>query len=227
METTPIITNKVWLIHGFNVSDPRGSIGKLEPVLKNAGFQNVEVFDYGWVGPLRLQARNSKVVRELEKVVTSDDILIGHSNGCWISLQVTERRKDGPKNLVFVNPALHPYHAFPNHIKSAFVLHSPGDVAVKAGKWWRRTANTMPWNWRSGSSHQWGEMGRVGYLGRSGKKIENIELPRNFGHSGFFSDEAKMIEIVDRLKSKIIENKSAIVNEPTKEESENQYELSA
>lgn len=203
--------NKVWLVHGFNVSDPKKSIGKLKPVLHEAGFENVEMFDYGWVGPLRVQARNRKVVSELLKVVTPHDVLVGHSNGCWISLQVCELQNNTPKNLLFINPALYPHHAFPEHIKSAFVLHSRGDLAVKAGKWWRRSANTMPWNWGSNRGHMWGEMGRVGYLGKS-KKVKNIELPHGFGHSGVFGDDNWMLKVCTELKEKMIANKTAILS---------------
>lgn len=184
----------VHLAHGFNVSDRGlGSVGRLRPHLEHAGMQH-RVLSYPWTRLLTLRANNRWAVEELADRVQPGDGFIAHSNGCWIGMQAAEI--GAPLAwMIFVNPALHQHHEIPEHVYEVLVYHSAGDIAVRAGRWWRYLTRLAPWRWCN--PHHFGAMGAVGYQGRD-SRIRNFRMPDAFGHSGVWGSRKWLQRISDQ-----------------------------
>ena len=170
------MTHRVFLVHGFNVSDCGAkSIDRLRPALEAAGFE-VHDFDYGWRGLIGVRLLNEKTADKLSALIQEGDVLIGHSNGCdLIHRAIVDSELDCA--AVFINPALDTDTRFPPNLKWLDVYHNHRDTAT----WWAR--------WLV--FHPWGAMGRVGYKGDD-PRVRNFDtmgpfLPHAPGHSGVFN----------------------------------------
>lgn len=162
------------MVHGIRTADGgKKTFSKLKSKI-NRIVENVdiEIVDYGYI---ILPISNNRAVNAIIKSIDNEYrpiTLVGYSNGCWASVQVAEMGYE-IEHLILINPALHKRHAFPEHIKRIDVYYSPYDNIVSLSKWYRKLVNIFPWNWGAGR-HDWGEMGRTGYLGSD---------PRVFNHN--------------------------------------------
>ena len=211
---TPV--KRIRLIHGFNVSDQGlNSVGNLKRELRNYIEEHhlnieLEIVSYPWAFVLTVALKNRAVVNYIVETSKPGDLLIGHSNGCWIALQASEIIDD-IHYLMFINPALHVRHEFPLHIKKAIVVFSPGDRAVWLGKLWRRFTNLFPWRWYR--KHGWGEMGRKGYLGKH-KNVINYEVEKKYRHSGLFRDHEGLVILINLIHKHFLPKlENIIINE--------------
>ncbi len=151
---------RVILLHGFNVRDEgERTVGKLAPYFAAAGFA-VKRPRYGWLGLLGVRALNGKFARLIADLSEPGDILVGHSNGCAIGAEAADLGAQFSQ-LVLINPALDSDRAFPvsEYLRAIHVWHSPSDSPVWAAKF-------LPW-------HSWGDMGAVGYNGRTDIRVRN------------------------------------------------------
>lgn len=146
---------RVALLHGFNVRDGgEATLGAWESCLRTAG-HDAQLFDYGWVGPIRVRLENMDVVDRLAD--WRPEVIIGHSNGATIAWRYAQT--GAPlAGVVAVQPALHTKARWPSNVKRIACLYNPGDWAVYAGKLWR-LLNPVSWFVR----HPWGAAGRYGF----------------------------------------------------------------
>lgn len=187
------------LIHGYNVSNPELTVGRLRGPFEDLGYL-VETLNYGyWPLPLQISRINPSVADRLHTRVTlwqsrghAVDV-VGHSNGCAIIRLAFERHGTSPRTVVAVNPALHDStHPCPS-AEAVQVWHNRGDGAVVSGKWLSRIAGLVPFFGSAiTASRPWGDMGRDGYLGDSStvRNFDSGELlnPPHYalGHSAVF-----------------------------------------
>lgn len=142
-----------WLVHGFNVTDGgRGSVGRLKPHL--AG--DVRGFSYGWTGLLKLRVTNAQATRQLLARVKPGDVLIGHSNGALVCLNVArEFQRLGA--VVVINPALRRDTRWPSGLPVLCLANST-DWVVQVGRAWSRLVSLGGL-----TPHGWGAAGRYGF----------------------------------------------------------------
>lgn len=180
------------LIHGFNVTDPEQSVGKLKFYLKNTF-----MFNYGW----RLFSvlwHNRKDAKRLKRYLNNKGscFVYAHSNGCAIAV---ESAKQGAKikTLICINPALKCKTNFPDSISRVIVIHTKNDKPTKAARFFDKVPFiqlVVP--------NAWGAMGANGYTGDD-KRITNWDLSETLkGHSDFFNEE--ILEINIPLLNKLI-----------------------
>lgn len=184
----------IHLVHGFRVSDRgTGTVGCIEPHLDTRALPYRRL-SYPWTHLITLNRNSRWAVEELCDRVQPGDGAIAHSNGCWIVVQAAEL--GAPLDwLILVNPALHPRHELPGQLRQVFVYYSEGDVAVRAGRYWRILTRAFPWRWNN--RHPWGAMGALGYTGED-PRVVNTRMPRSFGHSGVWKDEQSLMRIAER-----------------------------
>ncbi len=162
---------KVWLIHGFNVSDSgAGTTDRLNKYVSSRG-NHAREFDYGWIGLLGARFGNRRIATRLVDAVLTDDeeldprpIGIGHSNGCAI-LHMASHMGAPFKKLIYINPALNKDAVPGKQVEEVHIWHSPSDKAV-------RFARFLPW-------HTWGEMGATGYRGDD-MRMHNHDKERDY-----------------------------------------------
>lgn len=144
-------TGRVWLVHGFNVSDQgKGTVQTLRPYFEAAGFE-VKLWRYGWRGLLGVRYMNGTFAQLLADAVDDGDIIVGHSNGACLAKLALDQTEAKLGQLVLINPALDSDAHFAKNCGAIHVWHSPSDSPVA----W---AKILPW-------HAWGDMGAVGYRG--------------------------------------------------------------
>ena len=204
----------VILIHGYNVSDPRQTVGKFRQHFEALGCQ-VEMYSYGyWPLPIQVSRRNPKFASEVAKRVFfhhtngREVYLVAHSNGCVITHLMANKYSWPVEKMLAIHPALretlHPCRV----AKKTLVVHNDGDKAVTAGKllgWLGKIFIPKTWKFRP-----WGEMGRIGYMGFN-NDITNIDTnskkdfnPTAWGHSDEFS-KGKSDYFMSRLAQMLIE----------------------
>lgn len=153
------------LVHGFNVHDGgKNTVAKLTPYLAAAGY-DVRVFRYGWMGLVSVRLFNTRFAQMLADMVNSDDVLIGHSNGCCL-LHLAAQKRARARKLVYINPALDRAAPLAPQVRALHVWHSPSDKPVA----WARF---LP-------DHPWGDMGAWGYQGRHDPRITNFNKENGF-----------------------------------------------
>lgn len=187
----------IHLAHGFRVRD-RGAntVHRIEPLLVAEGLE-VRRFSYPFTHLLFSWHWNTRwAVEELCERVQPGDGLIGHSHGCAIAARAAEAGAPF-RWMILVQPALNANREFAAGLEQVHVYFNRGDAAVLAGKWWRRKTRLMPWRWRN--PHDWGAMGRYGYLGGD-RRIFNHQTPRSLGHSGVWRDEFWLAHIARRAR---------------------------
>lgn len=189
--------SRAWVLHGFNVRDGgQGSIDKLIPHLRSAGYDPVE-FDYGWLGPLGVKCLDGRLGKLLAKLVRPGDVVVAHSNGCCIAQLAAEA--GAPFDLmVFISPALDRDTPLPSQVRERHVWFTTSDEWVGKARW-------IPFV-------RWGDMGKVGFhpgnsdnpedlnhllrtTNYNGEKIFGVKL----AHSGWFAEPH-----ADRIALKIV-----------------------
>ena len=169
----------VHLIHGINVSDPMGNIGKLKPCFEEVGFKNVVVEDYGFLPFGLAWARNKSIARKLLKKMTPGDIVVAHSNGAAITYHLLEMGAQF-SGVVLLNPALNHDLALTQGVEWVHVYFNENDHVVWLAKW-------IP-------AHIWGDQGRRGYTGND-PRYKNINTSKLAGalageeHSDYWADD--------------------------------------
>lgn len=167
------MSHKVKLVHGIRTKDGGKKTFKqlshyLQVLLAES---EVSLVDYGYILiPITNRIAVKSLIEALKPLQDEPNpiTVVAHSNGCWAAVQAAEMgyRID---HLVLISPALHKSHAFPENIKRVDVYYAPNDHIVTLGKWYRRAVNLLPWNWKSSSRHDWGEMGKTGYKGKDAR----------------------------------------------------------
>ncbi|MEQ8409113.1 MAG: hypothetical protein RKH07_12640 [Gammaproteobacteria bacterium] len=188
------------LIHGYNVSDPRQTVGKIRPYLEDLGVL-VENYTYGyWPLPIQVSRRNDQFAAEVAercqywKSKGFTVYLVGHSNGCVIARTACLTYGAPVDRILAIHPALKRHLSICGLAERIIVVHNQGDLAVVAGGLLGRlTALFMP-KWES--ARPWGEMGQDGYQGPSSNHINIDSASRDYsvkcwGHSDEFSEKKK------------------------------------
>lgn len=174
---------KIHLVHGLHAEQPGGTVVKLEPYFRDAGY-DVVVHNYGYAAAATARFLNPIRARRLAKYISPDDVIVGHSNGCALAWMITSGYdgwlSDVPPTpctgLVLVNGALDTDVEFHN-VKWVHVYHNAGDETVDL-------SNFM-------FKHPWGALGKYGYQGEDAR-VTNIDtggtahMPKVWGHSAIF-----------------------------------------
>lgn len=164
---------RCWLLHGFNVTDPMKSVGKLIPYLEQEDIEP-KLFRYGWIFLLGARFGNKRIARMFADVVEEGDMVIGHSNGCCIA-HMAAHLGAPIERMAYINPALDRDARLAKQVQHLDVWHSPSDKPV-------RFARVLPWN-------AWGDMGAVGYSGKPDTRITNFDKEHmQIAHSDSHSD---------------------------------------
>lgn len=176
-------------LHGFNVTDPKLTVGKLKPYLEAEGYE-VYMLRYGLVGLIGVKYINDAVAMELAdrtyrlKSKGYQVHVFAHSNGAAIVKIATEKYGAQIDGVVCINPALkRTVNPAPN-AKFVHVYYNDEDLPVLLGRW---LSWLTPW---SGKVRPWGAMGRYGYYGQD-INVRNFDTEHRFavkavGHSGVF-----------------------------------------
>jgi len=187
------------LCHGFNVSDSgRSTIGQLQPYFTARGYDTI-LFPMGWMGLIQVRSQNMKhAVRVAEAARNAvlygqEVVAVGHSNGCCVLHLATTELQAPIGKLAYINPALDSDKAPGPLVTHCHVWYSPSDWPVKL-------ARMLP-------SHDWGDMGAVGYTGGDARVISfNKEsMPVSSSKHSDFADGERLAYygplIVDQLIS--------------------------
>jgi len=182
--------NMIILVHGWNVSDWRSTVGQLRKPFRELGCK-VEMLNYGyWPHTWQATKFNPSVALRLSKRVKHwqdkgyNVDVVGHSNGVAIAYIATKEHGMKVDTLVAINPALKANLNPSKRSNLVQVWHNDGDRAVILGKWLR---------WLTGwtrKARPWGEMGNEGYTGKD-KNVVNFNCSKDFsikadGHSAVF-----------------------------------------
>lgn len=154
------------LCHGFNVKD--GGKETLDNLIPHLPLDNIQQADYGYFNLLAVRYFNDNIATVIAGMAADKSIGIGHSNGCAILVKAA-RLTSKIKRLVLINPALDDDTEFPAHLERIDVFHNWSDYLVTSAKFLL--------------FHEWGEMGRVGYVGED-KRVFNHETIALFGVHG-------------------------------------------
>ena len=159
----------VILIHGYNVSDPRNTVGKFRREVEKFG-HTAELYSYGyWPFPWQITKRNPKFAREIAgrirywKGKGYRVYLIAHSNGNTIARICEKVHKQYADRILAIHPALRKTMEISEFAEKVYVVHNKGDKAVVAGKvlgWFTKVLSMDSWRFRP-----WGDMGQDGYNG--------------------------------------------------------------
>ena len=180
------------LIHGFNVSKPELTVGKLRPFLEYHGYK-VVMFRYGHTNLLQVRFRNKPIAKKLAVLVAQHKLLgrdvhvFCHSNGGTITRLATTKFKAAIDAAICINPALKRDLSPAPSAKFVHVYYNDNDKAVKLGKWLRWLTPFAR------AARPWGEMGRHGYNGKD-LNVTNFDTENDFfeckarGHSGVFKE---------------------------------------
>lgn len=182
-------------IHGIRKKF-RNPMKPLENAMLERGLDVAEV-DYGYILiPVTNKLAVTALCKMLDRIPPNTRIVvIGYSNGAWAAIQAAEigYRID---HLVMISPALHVKHAIPETTGRVSVFYSDGDVATLAGKYYRAFINIFPWRWKT--PHQFGAMGKFGYLGND-SRVTNIKMPDYVRHT-FYKHPLIVNQIVNHIK---------------------------
>lgn len=160
----------VRLIHGFNVADGgKSTVNRLRGHFEALGF-DVEVFAYGWIGPMGVWFLNPRIVKQLLSLVRPGDVGVGHSNGC-VLLHMAAHFGAPFKGFEYINPALDSNVPPAPQLEWVHVYFNDGDMVVKFAAWLR---SLMPW--APLGDPIWGDMGARGY--QPGRYDQTKYVPR-------------------------------------------------
>ena len=172
------------LVHGFNVSYPEQTVGKLRPHFEALDCI-VEMFVYGHTNLYQVTKRNPKLAKKLAvrikywKDKGHHVIVVGHSNGCCITYLATNNEGALPDQVVAINPALQRHYNIAPKADLVQVWYNKGDKAVKWARWLSKIVPE-----RIFQARPWGEMGRRGYKGNAQNLV-------NFNAGSWFEVKAK------------------------------------
>lgn len=191
------VKKAIILIHGYNVSNPGKSVGRLRKPFEALGYK-VVMLNYGyWPFTWQITHINPKVAKKLADSVkelidegyTVD--IAGHSNGCTIVYLASHRYDLEVNTFVAINPALkrdsHPCIS----AKLVQVWFNGSDMPVIFGKWLRWLT---PW---ARKARPWGEMGMEGYKGKNNEPpVVGFDAGEQFkvkaeGHSAVFERKVR------------------------------------
>jgi hypothetical protein len=146
----------IHLVHGIFDSDGgERSIARVKPYFESTGW-SVQVFSYGWIGPLGARFLNPRIVRQLIATIRANDVGCAHSNGCALLHRATHM--GAPLSmLVYVNPALVADAPRATQVRSVQVYYNDGDDAVQFAAFMRLVAPWAPFG-----DPLWGDMGARG-----------------------------------------------------------------
>lgn len=176
---------KVALVHGFNVRDPRKTIGKLEEVFEQEGIK-AYLFHYGWLGLIGVRVGSDNLADAFLsfcEALTDDGqplVVVGHSNGCALIQRAAWRvdeygfRQPPFTRAAFLSPALDRDSVLSPAMERVDVFHTKNDWAVRLG--------------RMLLFHQWGDMGACGYKGSDRRYINQDGTHAAASHSGWFTE---------------------------------------
>lgn len=173
------LRGRVWLLHGFNVSDGgERTVQALAPFFEAEGYE-VKRFRYGWRGLLGVRMMNDTFARILADIIEPGDIVLGHSNGGCIGYLAAAEHAAPIGQLVLINPALDADVKFPAQLRAVHIWHSPSDRPVAVAK-------LLPW-------HNWGDMGAVGYRGPHDPRVRSYNKENGYPvssreHSDVFTE---------------------------------------
>lgn len=183
----------IWLVHGYNVVDPRRLFRLADP-LEQRGHQ-VRVVDYSslanWLlfGLVTIRWATPREAERLATEVQPGDIGIGHSNGCAVLAKASELGAPFER-LICMNAALR-CDTIPDNpqMRRMYALHTPDDHATLLAEILRRLSPLRLF----GAETPWGAMGRYGYTGDD-PRAQNIDLRQalnvpqddTLGHSGAY-----------------------------------------
>jgi hypothetical protein len=192
-------------VHGYNVVNPRRSVGLLARYFKELGYLT-DRFDYGHTRLYQVWLRNKSLARKLARLVSVykkdgyEVTVVCHSNGASITHLASKLYDADIDYIVALQPAL---QRNTNPCPTAALVqiyYNADDLAVRASRWLR-----MITIWAK-ESRPWGEMGRYGYLGDDDKNIAMFDAKYDFdipgcGHSYFI--DSKKIEYFGPLIAKL------------------------
>lgn len=168
----------VILIHGYNVTDLRKSVGKFRPYFEDRDCL-VETYAYGyWPFPWQITKRNPKFAKEVTERAWYWHhkgyrvVVACHSNGAVITWLACSVRAAPIDRILAVHPAMHKNKPISRYAEKVLVVHNQGDRAVVAGGvlgWFSKHIAPKSWTFRP-----WGQMGQDGYTGSS-PNHENID----------------------------------------------------
>ena len=186
----------VILIHGYNVSNPGKTVGKLRDPFEKLGCI-VENHTYGYLPlPIQITRRNPRIARQVAgrckywKGKGYEVSLAVHSNGAAIARIAREIHSAPIDRILAIHPALRTTLTPAKGAKRTIVVFNGGDTAVVAGGWLGKISKwIMPKSW---DTRPWGKMGQTGYNGTAGN-VRNINTgetalkeKRCWGHSDEF-----------------------------------------
>ena len=183
------MSNKVYLIHGFNVKDEgAATTGRLAKKLREEGFDVIEI-TYGFFHRIRVRLCNKGLADVIADLVEPGSTCIAHSNGATIAYLAC--KMGAPfKNVILVNPALDSDLRLADHVEYVQIWYSPHDK-------WTGLSKYIP-------KSLWGSMGRVGYTGIYDYRLEQFDEEEIVGrledeHSGLFKSKKGIEYFLDKI----------------------------
>lgn len=183
------MSNKIYLIHGFNVKDDgAATVGTIRKGLEAHGYEVVEIH-YGFFHRVRVRLCNKGLAHAISSLIEPNSTVIAHSNGAAIAYLAAEFGAQW-KNMTLVNPALDNALIFPAQLENIQVWYAPHDK-------WTGLAKFIP-------NSIWGNMGRVGYKGVIDDRVVQYNQEKILGrfedeHSGMFqSDMARKYFVTEQ-----------------------------
>ena len=160
---------KVYLIHGFNLTDwGAETTDKLRTYFEASGYDVCEL-DYGFLFLLGVRFRNKKIAAKFADQAEPGSVLVGHSNGCALISLMAEKGLPISR-AVMIQPALNKNWKPPNNVKGMAVYYNRRDRATWLAKFL--------------VLHRWGAMGTYG-PDYDDPRLSCIDVGRlgYFGHS--------------------------------------------
>lgn len=184
-------TSRALLIHGWNVSDPTRTIGRLSDPLRDLGYDPL-LLRYGHVfWPKQTSFRTRLAAKQWVVNTRPGDVVIGHSNGCALAWEMSHCDGNLADTMVWINPALDPPIVPGRSVRRCLVVYNSFDDAVP---WARFVPDSV-----------WGDMGRRGYVPDEespfGRDPRMEEVTHGRGHSDW-SDPAGLALLIHRFVSK-------------------------
>lgn len=181
----------VHIIHGIHTSE--GDISTpayLIPSLERHGY-DVIVHEYGYVLGVFTRFQNPGHARKISSKIKDGDIVIAHSNGCYITWLMLRDYGIKPSGIVMLQPALDHDIVFEKGDYWINIFWNEHDKAV----WF---AKFLPFH------HPFGDMGREGYT-LDDSRVINFNTLKICGLGGHSEPYQKSREMQDFVVSSISE----------------------
>lgn len=174
----------IHLIHGIHTAYTDHKVSNLATYLKKSE-ANVKIPCYGYLLAVESRTTNPRIVSTLLPYIEQGDIIVGHSNGCDIALELAIAGAP-VAGMVFINAALERDIKLPLQVNWLDVYFNDGDNITELAEIAAQLLLTPV-------DINWGQMGHAGYSGDD-KRIVNLDcgnyapLPVVNGHGDLFSD---------------------------------------